>query len=250
MRKSIFVLVVIFATTYVNAQSYTIISRSNDTIRMQSNKLGDALKSVLPGKSSEAANNNYRLIEKNDNGKKSLLFVEFTQVLDKVFVTYETDLIHSGDWSVKTYSFNDIYNSTKRGNAIFLKGQLLGMNIEIYQRPDNFVDVVNIDGIEFPTPIKVSVLENKINQEAQNKNVELYKLGLTENDVMDSKDKVNECYIAYLIKSDKFNPYVDRTLINELCVQDIIKSLQVKYNDKQLEYLSREHDTRLNKYAK
>ena len=178
MRKTIFILAALFAATFANAQSYTIISRSNDTIRLQTIKLGDAIKSIVPGKNSEIEEN-YRLIERVYNGKKSLIFVEFTQALDKIFITYETDLIHAGDWKVWTYSFSDLFKAMKRENAIFLKGQLLGMDIEIYQRPDNFKDIINIDVIECRSPIKVQLFESKITQEIQNlkneKNSELFK---------------------------------------------------------------------------
>jgi hypothetical protein len=253
MRKSIFILAALCTAVFANAQTFKIISRSNDTIRLQSNKLGDALKSVVPNKSSEV-DNNYRLIEKVENNKKSLLFVEFTQVLDKIFVTYETDLIHAGDWSIKAYSFADIFNSVKRENAILLKGQLLGMDIDIYQRPDNFKDIIRIDGIEFPSPVKVLVFENKITQEIQNKknekNIDMVKLALIEEDIIQTKGKANECYIAYLLLTGKFDNSADRTLMNDLCNQDEAMSLKAKYNELQLKYLSQGHDNRLNKYEK
>ena len=219
MRKAIYIISFMLISVLEHAQTYTIISRSNDTIRLQSNKLGEVLKSVAPGKANDL-DENYRLIEKIENGKKSLLFIEFTQVLDKVFVSYETDMIHAGDWMVKTYSFSDIFNSIKRVNAIYLKGELLGMNIEIFQRPDNFKDIINIDGIEFPSPIKVLAFETKITQEIQHKEneitKELYRLGLTEKDIEATKGKANECYIAYLAISGNFNSSIDRTLMNDL----------------------------------
>lgn len=253
MKKTIFVLAALYAATFANAQTYTIVSRGNDTIKLQSNKIGDALKNVVPGKSTDIENN-YRLIEKTWNGKKSLLFVEFTQVLDKVFVAYETDLIHAGDWSVSPVSFSDIYASLKRENAILLKGELLGMKIEVYQRPDNFKDIINIDGIEFPSPIKVNVIENKIAEEIQSKknekSAELLKLSLRETDVEQTKGKANECYIAYLLKMGSFNKAVDRTLMNDLCNQDDVAELGKKYNEEQLNYLSNGFDSRLKKYSK
>ena len=253
MKKFTFILAALFAATLVSyAQTYKIISRSNDTIRLQSNKLGDAMKSIVPGRAE--LDDNYRLIEKEENGKRSLLFVEFTQVLDKVFVTYETDLIHAGDWIIRAYSFNDIFNSVKRKDAILLKGELLGMNIEIYQRPDNFKDIISIDGIEFPSPIKVLAFETKIAQEIQSKKQEKYgdlmKLGLTEEDVVNTTGKANECYIAYLLISGNFNTSVDRTLMNDLCDKDEAMSLKAKYNEAQLNYLSKGYDNRLKKYAK
>lgn len=248
MKKSIFMIASLFAATFANAQSYKIISRCNDTIRLQSNKLGEAMKSIVPGKSE--VDNNYRLIEKEENGKKSLLFVEFSQILDKVFVSYETDLVHAGDWNVKAFSFNDIYNSVKRNDAILLKGQLLGMNIEIYQRPDNFKDIISIDGIEFPSPIKVSVFENKLVQDQQSKKSELSKLGLTDDDIKSTEGKANECYIAYLLISGKFNTSTDKALMKDICDQDEFIKLKAKYNEDQLKYLSKGYDNRLNKYSK
>lgn len=253
MRKAIYIISFMLISVLVHAQTYTIISRSNDTIRLQSNKLGEVLKSVAPGKANDL-DENYRLIEKIENGKKSLLFIEFTQVLDKVFVSYETDMIHAGDWMVKTYSFSDIFNSIKRVNAIYLKGELLGMNIEIFQRPDNFKDIINIDGIEFPSPIKVLAFETKITQEIQHKEneitKELYRLGLTEKDIEATKGKANECYIAYLAISGNFNSSIDRTLMNDLCNKDEAMTLRGKYNEEQLKYLAKGYDNRLNKYAK
>ena len=94
--------------------------------------MGESLKSLIP-KADLESKEKYRLIEKNDEGKTSLIFVEFTHVLDKMFVCYETDLINAGLWNVKAYGFDDIYNSVRRENAILLKGELVGMKIEIYQ---------------------------------------------------------------------------------------------------------------------
>lgn len=254
MKKSIFILAVLSAATVLNAQTYTIVSRSNDTIKLQSNKVGDALKSIIPGKTSDI-DNNFRLIEKEENGKKSLLFIEFTQVLEKIFISYETDMVHAGDWDVKTYGFSDIYSAVKRENAILLKGDLLGMKIEIYQRPEIFKDIINIDGIEFPSPIKVQAFENKTAQDVLAKKqekfvAEIFKLGLTENDISSTKSEANECYIAYLLLTGNFDTSADRTLMTDLCNKDRVKELMAKYNEKQLEYLAQGHDSRLNKYAK
>ena len=188
------------------------------------------------------------------NGIKSLIFVEFTQLLDKLFITYETDLIHSGDWIIRAYNFGDIFYSTKRINAIMLKGQLLGMDIEIYQRPENFKDIINIDGIVFPSPIKLSVFENKLTQDIQDKKnekaIELHKLGLNEEDIKRTEGKENECYIAYLLINGSFNNSVDRTLMNDLCNQEEAMKLKAKYNEDQLKFVSKGYDSRLNKYSK
>ena len=116
MKKLFLSLVVCLMALTMSAQSYTIISRSNDTIRLFPNKLGDAVKSIIPGKTDEESH--YRLIEKDVDGKKSLIFVEFTQVLDKIFVTYETDLVNNGKWIIATFSYIDIFNSVKRDIAV------------------------------------------------------------------------------------------------------------------------------------
>lgn len=246
--KKIFILIsILVLTVFTQAQTYIVVSRSNDTIHLQSNKLGEALKSITPGKSSDVTEN-YRLIEKLDNGKKSLLFVEFTLALDKVLVTYETDLINAGVWDVKVYSFNDLYNALKRENAILLKGHLLGMNIEAYQRPENFRDIINIDGIEFPSPIKLSVFETKLIQDGLNKSSELNKFSLTEEDVSYVKNKENECFIAYLLSTNFFDQSIDRSLMNDLCKQEVIIDLRSKYNKEQLNYLSKGYDNRLKIY--
>ena len=46
-------------------------------------------------------------------------------------------------------------------NDIYLKGSLLGMSVEIFQRPLDFQDIVNVDGYEFPLPFKIAVYETK-----------------------------------------------------------------------------------------
>lgn len=88
---------------------------------------------------------------------------------------------------MKTYSFDDVYNSVRRENAILLKGELLGMKIEIYQRPLNFKDIVSIDGFEFPSPIKINLYETNIAQglrsQKMERNKELNQLALTEDDI-------------------------------------------------------------------
>ena len=247
MKNAVILALLAIVATSVQAQTYTVISRSNDTILLHPNKLGDALKSALPG---GGAVENYRLIEKVDGDKKSLLFVDFMQVLDKVFVTYETDLVHAGEWQVETYSFDNIYYAVKRENAILLTGQLLGMDIEIYQRPEPYKDVINIDGIEFDSPIKLQLYESKLALDIQKKSGELSRLGLTDEDVAQMEAKANECYIALLIKNGNFNISVDRTVLHELVDKDTEEKIQTKYNRDQLLFLSRGHDTRLNKYAK
>lgn len=251
MKKYIFIFATLLFIAPINAQTYTIVSRSNDTIRLYSNKVGDALKSIVPAKTSET-DNKYRLIEKVENSKISFLFIEFTPYIDKIFVSYEAD--YAGDWNTKIYSFGDIYSAVKRENAILLKGNILGMKIEIFQRPEIFKDIINIDGFEFPSPIKVQAFENKIIQdliaEKQEKYSEVYRLGLTEEDISSTEGDANECYLAYLLLTGNFNTSANRTLMNDLCNKERAMELKAKYNENQLEYLARNHDSRLEKYAK
>ena len=138
----------------------------------------------------------------------------------------------------------------KRDNAILLSGQLLSMSIYIYQRPDNFKDIINIDGIEFPSPIKVQVFETKVVQEQQSKRSEYIKLGLSDEDLKNAENNANECFIAYLLVSGKFNTSVDRTLMNDIYNKDDVKTFQLRYNEDQLNYLAKGYDNRLNKYLK
>jgi hypothetical protein len=253
MQKIIITLVTFFVAMQLGAATYTILSQNNDTIRLYSNELGESLKSLIT-KADAEPNERYRLIEKNDEGKTSLIFVEITHVLDKMFVCYETDLINAGLWNVKAYGFDDVYNSVRRENAILLKGELVGMKIEIYQRPLNFKDIVNIDGFEFPSPIKISLYESNIAQGLRNqkmeRNKELNLLGLTDDDIAETKDKVNECYIANLLVSGKFNSSEDKTLIKGLCNNEVVMSLTKKYNESQLKYLSNGYNTQLKLYEK
>lgn len=253
MQKFIITLVTFFVAMQLGAATYTILSQNNDTIRLYSNELGESLKSLIPKADSESKEK-YRLIEKNDEGKSSLIFVEFTHVLDKMFICYETDLINAGVWNVKAYSFDDVYNSVRRENAILLKGELLGMKIELYQRPLNFKDIVSIDGFEFPSPIKINLYETNIAQGLRNqkmeRNKELNQLALTEDDITETRDKVNECFIAYLLVSEKFNSSEDKTLIKGLCNNEVVMSLTKKYNESQLKYLSNGHDAQLKVYEK
>lgn len=250
MKQFLSLFILLLITTCAQAQTYKVISRSNDTIRLHPNKVGDALKSVIPG--SQPITGHYRLIEKIEDGKESLLFVDFTQTLDKVFVTYETDMIHAGVWKVSTYNFEDLIGATERVNAILLKGELFGMIIEVYQRPDMYKDVINIDGIEMDLPVKVQLIEPNLNSRSLIKMTErereLSRFNLTEEDTAAMADKANECYVAYLLISRHFNNYVDRALLNELCSFDEATNLRTKYNELQLKYLSRGYDTRLNKY--
>ena len=82
------------------------------------------------------------------------------------------------------------------------------------------------------------------------RNKELSQLGLTEEDITETRDKVNECFIAYLLVSGKFNSSEDKTLIKGLCNNEVVMSLTKKYNESQLKYLSNGHDAQLKIYEK
>lgn len=267
MKKIIITIASFFIVALINAQTYTILSNNNDTIRMYSNSAGEALKSLVPGRNSEGVEENYRLIEKLESGKRSLLFVEFTKKIDKIFVTYETNLVQEGAWKIKTYAFSDIFKAVKRENAILLKGELLGMKIELHQRPITFKDVINIDGIEFFSPIKFYELVEKMEADAQalleqqkkdaeaqakakaeslEKNDERF--GLTDEDIVNAMP--NECYVAYLIVSQLFDYQKGASIMNTLCDKDKVTEYTKKYNDKQLKYLSKGYNKQLDKCKK
>ena len=72
-------------TVNLNSQTYTIISRNNqDSILLFPNNAGAALKSFassLPGAKKESEPLKF-LIKKVENGKESLIFVDFVNTLD------------------------------------------------------------------------------------------------------------------------------------------------------------------------
>lgn len=247
------------------AQNYTVISRSNDTIRLFPNKVGDTFKSLLPGGKSEK-DAEYRLIRKEVSEKETLLFVEFPRQSDKFLVTYEIDLQIPDSWEVNIYTLKNLFESVKRENAILLKGYFLGLKIDIHERPINFQDIICIDGLEFASPIKISVLESTIAKEvAAIKEKEVAELKereaitsskdkdlLTEQDIEEAKKRPNDFYIAYLLSASIYNYQIDRSLLVEITdtqyTTNLIKSK--KYSTNQLYILSNGYDTRLEKYKK
>ena len=134
-NKVLLIALLLFSCANLGAQSYTIISRNNiDTIKMVPNALRNgmnAAKSIIPGISSEAPQ--YRLIKKVQDGKESLIFVDFVKLADKILVAYETDMVTPGEWNVMTISIEDLYNAVVRNDAISLSGSILGMKVEMYQ---------------------------------------------------------------------------------------------------------------------
>ncbi len=267
MKKLILISLSLICVLSMQAQKYTVISRNNqDTIKLYPNALGDAkgkavksLKTALPfgSNNTETPEEHYWLIKKEFNNQESLLFVEFQKLIDTYFVTYETDMKTAGEWDVKTYGFSDVFQAATRVNAILLEGEFLGMKIKIHQRPANFNDMIEIDNLEFPTPIKIAILESSmpaVKQEdivagfeqssTKTKDVEISNEDIKEEEILNP----NDCYIAYLMLSEMFNQKTDKNMMSELVDKNNVKMLIKKYSADQLNQLSKNHDKRLNKY--
>ncbi len=70
-------------------------------------------------------------------------------------------------------------------------------------------------------------------------------------DVVEPQLMANDCYIAYLIKSNQFKQSSDRDLLKSLCDVAHIQTLVKKYDIKLLNKYSKNHDKQLtNKYHK
>ena len=246
MKKLSLLLFVAIVTSSLYAQTYTIVSRNNDTIKMIPSSLGSgasALKSIIPGSKSEAPQ--YRLIKKTYQGKESLIFVDFTKLVDKILVAYETDLVTPGEWQTTTISYSDLYNAVTRRDAIYLSGEILGMKVEMFQRPPiQWDDLVNIDGIEFALPLKLAVYESGLAQKAEKerekelKEMEKeQKAGMDEQIISEMAAKEeNKAYIALLLKTQTFNisytagikKYFDSKEIHDLMQSLTIEQLEEK----------------------
>lgn len=247
-------LLILFLTSFIigclSAQKYTIISRNNpDTIKLYPNALskaaGSALKGVVPGSPSEEVGPHNFLIKKEYKGKESLLFVEFSQNELKMLSSYETDLITPGKWETKIYTLRDIYACLKRENAIFLQGDILGIHVEMFQRPANFQDRISVDGIEFASPLKITILD-EARLQAQPQSSHENNLNSS---VSHSEPTANDYYIAYLMKSRKFNDTIDQKLLLELC--DLKKIAEIiRDNDFIPKGWWKDYNTRLDVYAK
>lgn len=244
----------------ISAQTYTIISRSNDTIKMVPNALGasaSALKSIIPGSKAEVPQ--YRLIKKVHNGKESLIFVDFTKILDKILVAYETDLVTPGEWQVSTITYADLYNAVTRKDAIYLSGSILGMKVEMFQRPSMYEDIVNIDGIEFPLPLKLVTYESELAQKAQKvaekelQRVEkemayAEKLGMDEKQITELAQKEeNKAYIALLIKTQSLDRSYNQEITKYFSFDEIQKLMQ-QYSEEKLEEMSKKHSKCFERY--
>ena len=260
--KLLLLSLLLLACINLGAQSYTIISRNNqDTIKMVPKALRNSMnaaKSIIPGSSSEAPQ--YRLIKKVQDGKESLIFVDFVKLADKILVAYETDMVTPGEWTVTTISYEDLYKAVVRNNAIYLSGSILGMKVEMYQRPPAlFEDMVNIDGVEFALPIKLATYESEL-AEKRNKYMvtaeqqeQAIKTGvISAQDVEEAAKNPNDYYIAYLLTIKEFNQVIDETdvPISELCDWNHIAALRTRYNNNQLLLLSLGYDERLKKCRK
>jgi len=262
MKKIISLCMSVFMAVAISAQTYTIISRSNDTIKMVPNALGasaSALKSIIPGSKAEVPQ--YRLIQKVHNGKESLIFVDFTKILDKILVAYETDLVTPGEWQVSTITYADLYNAVTRKDAIYLSGSILGMKVEMFQRPSMYEDIVNIDGIEFPLPLKLVTYESELAQKAQKaaerelqrKEKELAyaeKSGLDEKQIAELAQKEeNKAYIALLIKTQTLDGMYSTDITKYFPFEEI-QNLVQSYTAEKLEELSKSHNKYFEMYAK
>lgn len=255
MKKKLFALVGLFLFAFaLNAQTYTIVSRNNqDTIKMYPNSLMGGMKSLVPGTKTEPAQ--YRLIKKVHQGQESLLFVEFTQVLDKILVAYETNLQTPGAWQVITVNYSDLYQALTRINAIYLEGSIWGMKVQVYQRPSLYSDMVNIDGVEFALPMKIADYENDLIQKAEKeKEKELQRLekdkkdGYSEQIIAELAAKQeNKAYLALLLSKQKFDSSYSsdvKKYFNYAELQDLMRSSTIE----QLEKLAVGHSSYFERY--
>lgn len=269
--KKIFLLFVSVLTAFtMSAQTYTIVSQNNeDTIKLFSNTIGKAIKNMVPGAKEEVPR--YFLIKKEYEGKESLLFVEASTDEKKIFTSYETDLITPNSWNVQIYTLYDIYTQLKYENAILLRGKIIGIPVEMYLRPANFHDIINVDGFEFPSPTKITVLDEtrKLAEEElekQRRQADSSEIGLEQSrketipadafknidkeDIIEAQKMSNDCYVAFLIKTNDFNQSASRDVLDELCDSEHIKRLISKYDTILLKDCGKYHDKRLNKYIK
>ena len=228
---------------------------------MHPNALGAAassLKSIIPG--SNAKEHPYRLIKKVDQGKESLIFIDdFIMILDKIFIAYETDMITPGEWSTIIVSYEDLYKAVVRENAIYLKGEILGMQVEMFQRPALYEDIVKIDGIEFPLPLKLAIYESELAEKAEKAKEQAVKEAKkAAEEVKKEQEKEallrelaqkeeNKAYIALLIKMQLFDTSYKSEIIryfpNEE-IQQLINTCSIE----ELEKKSKNHDKYFNKY--
>ena len=245
-------------TTNLSSQTYTIISRNNqDSILLFPNKAGAALKSLassLPGAQKESEPLKF-LVKKVENGKESLIFIDFVNTLDKYFVTYETDMTTPVKWLYKGYGFKDIYSSLTRKNAIYLEGSLLGIHFEIHQRPEVYSDMIRIDNTTLiASPIKINLLEKTIAEEGvqhaqreQERLPKLIEIGIPEDVAKDAIANPDPYYLAYLIKSTNFNTKYREDLRSRADGDKIIQLVKI-YTIDQLMEMGKGYNKELKKY--
>lgn len=167
-------------------------------------------------------------------------------------------MITPGEWTMTTISFSDLYNAVTRRDAIYLSGEILGMKVEMFQRPPViWEDLVRIDGIEFPLPLKLATYESDLAQKAQKaaekelqqkekeKKEEANKQNMTEL----ATTSENKAYIAYLIKVELLDSMYEKE-IEEIFNMDEIMQLVRNASDKELLKMSKSHSEQLNKYRK
>lgn len=260
MKKLILLLFVAIVTCSLYAQTYTIVSRDNETIKMYRNALGEtssALKSVIPGSKPEPPQ--YRLIKKTYQGKESMIFIDFTKILDKILVAYEIDMETPCEWHMTTISYSDLYNAVTRKNAIYLSGEILGMKVEVFQRPPVlWEDIVNIDGVEFPLPLKVCAYESDLVQKAEKEKEKA--LQKAEKEMKEKKDGFDERAITELATKEENKAYIAlliRTQSYDLSyVSDIrkyfdyaeLQRMMETYTVEQLEEKSKGHSKFFERY--
>jgi len=273
--KIISLLFAIMIVNGLSAQTYTVISRNNvDTIKLYPNILGEAIKTVtnmLPGAKDVSY---YCLIKKEYNGQESLLFVELSLDEKKILTAYETDLITAGKWQTKIYTLYDIYTHLKRENAIYLHGNIIGLEIEIHQRPANFQDRIIIDGIEFPAPIKMVALDEtrklvaekeaqrlekeridaekvaeKEAQRLEKERIEAEKAAAMNEKIKEQENAIkklaakeeNKAYIAYLLKTSQTD-MAHSAEIAKYFVNEEIMALINNKSAEELKVMSANHD--------
>jgi hypothetical protein len=156
---------------------------------------------------------------------------------------------------MSTISYSDLYKSVVRKNAIYLEGTVLGMKVELFQRPSQFEDIANIDGVEFALPMKLAIYENELIQKAEKeKEKEMQKMekdmkeGFDEHIVADLAAKeVNKAYIALLLKTQKLERSYSsdvKKYFNYSELQNLMNTLTIE----QLEEKSKGHSKYFEKY--
>jgi len=242
MKKLLIISVMALCAMTMSAQTYEVYARSNDTIKLYANALGAAAKALIPGAAPVVPS--YRMIKKTENGKESILFLDFVNIADKFIVSYETDMVTPGKFITKTHSVIDLYKGLTRVNAIYLEGEYMSMKVEAYQRPLPYKDIFIIDGIQLQLPVKLVEVENKLVEAAAK---EVNQLVITEEELLElAKDPANIAYVALEMKSQTFNrDYSDEC--KRIFNAEVIRQYLSK-DEAELSRLSQSHHKYFNKY--